>query len=68
MALAALFVLFVGISIYDAQTLKTFSGISLDNIDALASGEVSVTGCFPNGGTCVISINGVHIVKDNQHP
>ena len=67
-ALAVSFVFFMGISVYNTQILKKASVLSLDNIEALAGGEVSVTGCYPGGGTCVITIGGVHIVKNNQHP
>lgn len=47
---------------------NSMSDLMLANIEALADDEVSITGCQPNGGTCVISIGGTHIIKDDQHP
>ena len=67
--LVAAVALVASVTVYNAQKPDMeMSDAALANVEALASGEVSITGCQPNGGTCVITIDNTHIVKDDQHP
>lgn len=67
-AIITLIVTTTSYGIYTYNKHNSMSDLMLANIEALADDEVSITGCQPNGGTCVISIGGTHIIKDDQHP
>lgn len=69
--MVAAFATIAGYGIYmgqESEKTTDLSDLALANVEALAGGEVSITGCQPNGGTCVITIDNVNIVKDDQHP